>query len=345
MSAIVHAIMGVSGGHKERANSRSFRHSEDLKKFKDLNEEAYDPVPLLQNLAVLATFYSVAVVFYHSVEGWSVLDCFYFLNVTIFTVGYGDFYPTNDHSKIFTVFVILFGLAFVFKIVEQFANFIIETAEEQARALLNDSSTTEETLLNQDPYKYVKKRLYAVFSILVVVLVGSIFYWCSEDWSFLTALYFCIVTTTTVGYGDLSPTFEGSRIFTMFYIPISVCAVAAALGSFTAIQYEMAAEKKKLEALSRKLDFDMLRELDIDGKGVDKLRFLVAMLIQTGVCEKKADIDPWLERFDELDADGSGCLDEDDIKLMEQQEAEKQSSRSSNHKDPADAEDLYAKLL
>ena len=38
----------------------------------------------------------------------------------------------------------------------------------------------------------------------VLILTGTLFYWRFEDWTFIESLYFCIVTLTTVGYGDLS---------------------------------------------------------------------------------------------------------------------------------------------
>ena len=52
----------------------------------------------------------------------------------------------------------------------------------------------------------------------VLVLTGTIFYWRFEDWTIVEALYFCIVTLTTVGYGDLAPTTDGTQIFTIIYI-------------------------------------------------------------------------------------------------------------------------------
>jgi voltage-gated potassium channel Kch len=51
-----------------------------------------------------------------------------------------------------------------------------------------------------------------------LVLTGTIFYWRFEDWTVIESLYFCIVTLTTVGYGDLSPTSDVTRIFTIVYI-------------------------------------------------------------------------------------------------------------------------------
>jgi hypothetical protein len=44
---------------------------------------------------------------------------------------------------------------------------------------------------------------------------------------------------------------------------------------------------------------------------VDRVEFLTAMLVQMNELDKEKDIDPWLRRFDELDADGSGALDEE----------------------------------
>ena len=51
----------------------------------------------------------------------------------------------------------------------------------------------------------------------VLILTGTLFYWRFEDWTFIESLYFCIVTLTTVGYGDLSPTTAGTQIFTIVY--------------------------------------------------------------------------------------------------------------------------------
>jgi hypothetical protein len=155
--------------------------------------------------------------------------------------------------------------------------------------------------------------------IAVIIAIGSIFFYCNEDWTFVQAMYMCFVTTTTVGYGDMLLKHRSSKIFLIFYIPISVSAIAAALGSFTSINIEVAAEKKRIVNLKRKLDFNMIREMDTNGDGIDKCEFLCAMLIQNELCDIK-DIEPWLLRFDELDKDHSGKLDEEDIRILEEEE-------------------------
>jgi voltage-gated potassium channel len=56
----------------------------------------------------------------------------------------------------------------------------------------------------------------------VLLLSGTIFYWSVEDWTIIQALYFSVVTLATVGYGDLTPTTDFSRIFTIIYIFIGL---------------------------------------------------------------------------------------------------------------------------
>ncbi len=70
----------------------------------------------------------------------------------------------------------------------------------------------------------------------VLVLSGTLFYWRFEDWTIIEAFYFCIVTVTTVGFGDLSPTTAGTQIFTVIYI-LTGFGILVALLTSVAQQY------------------------------------------------------------------------------------------------------------
>jgi ABC-type microcin C transport system permease subunit YejB len=64
-----------------------------------------------------------------------------------------------------------------------------------------------------------------------LLLSGTLFYWAAEDWTLIQSLYFSVVTLTTVGYGDLTPTSDYSRIFTIIYIFIGLGVLVAFLSS------------------------------------------------------------------------------------------------------------------
>jgi hypothetical protein len=60
---------------------------------------------LLAALIALVTGTAV----YHYLEDWSLLDAFYFSTITLATVGYGDFVPTTDLGRLFTILYVMFG--------------------------------------------------------------------------------------------------------------------------------------------------------------------------------------------------------------------------------------------
>jgi hypothetical protein len=51
-----------------------------------------------------------------------------------------------------------------------------------------------------------------------MLLAGVLVYHWLEGWSYLDALYFCVVSLATVGYGDLTPTTPLARLFTIIYL-------------------------------------------------------------------------------------------------------------------------------
>lgn len=74
------------------------------------------------------------------------------------------------------------------------------------------------------------RAAFAVF--LGLLVVGTVFYSLVEDWTLIEALYFSVVTLTTTGFGDLTPTTDASRLFTIFYLLTGVgvfVAVATAI--------------------------------------------------------------------------------------------------------------------
>lgn len=61
-----------------------------------------------------------------------------------------------------------------------------------------------------------------LFLTSLIIGSGTVFYRFAEDWSWLDSLYFTVITLTTVGYGDFSPTKALSKVFTIVLILMGI---------------------------------------------------------------------------------------------------------------------------
>ena len=133
-----------------------------------------------------------------------------------------------------------------------------------------------------------------------------------EDYTFVDAFYWTVVTSTTVGYGDMSPGLSSTKAFGMFYLVIAVGFMGNFLGQIGSLLTSGGDEK--LDAiLSKKLDIDALLQLDTDGSGeVSEMEYLVAMLTRMEYVTEDQ-IENILKSFRTLDVTGSGTLSVQDL--------------------------------
>lgn len=77
-----------------------------------------------------------------------------------------------------------------------------------------------------------RKILLGLFAIFNHFAGGVISMMVLEGWSLPDAAYFSVVTLTTVGYGDLSPTTTMSKLFVIYYSVVSIAIVSSYLAYF-----------------------------------------------------------------------------------------------------------------
>ena len=87
--------------------------------------------------------------------------------------------------------------------------------------------------LNSGLVKY--GAYFVIIAIFFLFLFGVMYYHNVTGWSYLDALYFCVITFMTVGYGDLKPKDDEQRLFTAFYIIIGVSIGGSFIGVISSI--------------------------------------------------------------------------------------------------------------
>ena len=80
--------------------------------------------------------------------------------------------------------------------------------------------------------RYYKRAIYIILrepalrlllvAASVTLALGTLVYRVAEDWSWIDSFYFCVITLTTIGYGDFAPTTDFTKLFTVLYALLGV---------------------------------------------------------------------------------------------------------------------------
>lgn len=276
-------------------------------------------------------------------ESLTFVDALYFIAVTFTTVGYGDLSLVSSPVKLVTMFVAFVAVIFVGLVLGMFGEKMVTNqneAKKDAKRKLRkkfiqrydnsgeeyeadfEESENENTKENEDEKrnqtlaeKIVWVLAYRIPNLVVVgavaLVIGHF-----EKWNFMDSVYYAVITATTIGYGDKSPSTQGMRILAVFYLPLAVGVVGEFTGAIASAFVDHAAEKaddKFLHTFENKLCIEDIHEIDQgDDKKVNELEFIVFMLKAMKKVDK-ADIDDLKAVFKRLDVDGSGELDADDM--------------------------------
>ena len=171
------------------------------------------------------------------------LESVYFITVTMTTCGFGYFHPSSDDSKIFTIFFIFFGLIIVLTVINGIVNSVLFDAQEGViRFVHGFRNGREDSFLSDSSLRFYKVT-FSFGAILLMLLIGTLFYSGNEDWSTTDAAYWTVCTMTTVGYGDLIIKYDSSRVFAIFFILSCVLIYTTAVGNLIEVYIETVTAK------------------------------------------------------------------------------------------------------
>ena len=268
-------------------------------------------------LIVVAYLTSSACLF-AAAEGWRWTDALWFCTVTLLTIGYGDFVPERDVTKLLLVVYLLLGLSLIVVCLGALFG-------QLDSALLHGRRGSRRPRLQQ--------VLSGLLGVLLVIGTGTALVCTLEGWKLVDGVYWATVTASTTGFGDLTMNHPLSRMMctpcaemttidrthcatpepSLRYLLIAVGAFAASLHKLGAAVMEAEAQRALDRFVSRGVTRGMLADI---GGGpschVDRAEFLRFMLVHMGKVQK-GDVDKVLGLFEQLDTARTGDLGPADV--------------------------------
>ncbi|WP_027136973.1 potassium channel family protein [Gaetbulibacter saemankumensis] len=97
--------------------------------------------------------------------------------------------------------------------------------------------------------EFFKTKIYtAIFLLLAILMIGVMGFVVISDYTLIDAVYMTVITMTTVGFSEVVPLDDKSKVFTIFLILASVVIVGYALSVIT----EYILSKNNIEELKQK---------------------------------------------------------------------------------------------
>lgn len=137
-------------------------------------------------------------------------------------IGYGDRYPSSSGGRWFCIIYAIIGIPFtgiLITVLCQNVVFIIKKTEpflkkwkknkdkkSDRKTVQESTEITESKARSMQIFVRSMQSLIALFVFLVLLwLVPALVMTSTQNWDFSTAIYFCFITISTIGIGDVTP--------------------------------------------------------------------------------------------------------------------------------------------
>jgi hypothetical protein len=191
----------------------------------------------------------VGVSFFRLVTTWSWSQSFLFAISTATSVGYGHIHtPRTTLFQLFLSLYILVGFALLALVAAQLYQYFtlddaIETSETKrpsGRASPTNPTRSKHSeifglwegeIKRAFRQTHHERALSVGVPLFLVFFSGTIVIGTAEEWSFHEALYFAVVSSTSVGYGDFTPKTTLSIWVTCIWLPCSILFMSISMGT------------------------------------------------------------------------------------------------------------------
>ncbi|EAA10378.2 AGAP004896-PB, partial [Anopheles gambiae str. PEST] len=196
-----------------------------------------------------------------AVEKWSMLQAVFFASTVITTIGYGNIVPVTLGGRVFCMLFALIGIPFTLTVIADWGRLFATAVSILAKNIPDLPLAT---------FTVSRKWLYAVgavgfLGVYLAAGTGLLLLW-EEDWDFFDGYYFCFITMTTIGFGDLVPSKPNYMLLCTLYILVGLALTSTII---ELVRRQYAQSWQKLQALSGPLAETLRRLGESAGTGID----------------------------------------------------------------------------
>ncbi|XP_032218968.2 potassium channel subfamily K member 15 [Nematostella vectensis] len=130
---------------------------------------------------------------------WSYYASLYFTWSVVTTIGYGHLAPSTLGGRIFCMIFALFGIPLNLMILKNLGDRIKDVIHYVHFLLATRVMKREGEYLTTYTLPWTLGFMFAM------LVIGAILYAQTEHWNYFDGIYFCFITFSTIGFGDLVP--------------------------------------------------------------------------------------------------------------------------------------------
>ncbi|XP_023720280.1 potassium channel subfamily K member 1 [Cryptotermes secundus] len=199
---------------------------------------------------------------------WNFLQAVFFASTVLTTIGYGNIVPATFGGRAFCILFALVGIPLTLSVIASMGH-IFATAVSSLHARMRKHLPPAPAVflsVNTAARRSLTAAAAVVFLFLYLAAGAGLFMLWEEDWSFFEGFYFCFVTMTTIGFGDLVPKKPKYMLLCTLYILVGLALTSTII---ELVRRQYAQSWRRLQALSGPLA-DTLRRLgESAGGGID----------------------------------------------------------------------------
>ncbi|TRY76213.1 hypothetical protein TCAL_03537 [Tigriopus californicus] len=170
---------------------------------------------------------------------WSYIQAVFFSSTILTTIGYGNIAPVSTAGRVFCILFAIVGIPFTLSVIADvgqiFATLvsavwkkykhILKPLGKRLKLMASKTDDEDGDEGGSGGVGLQSNIITAVLALLFLALflsIGSMIFTIWEDWTFFEAFYFCFITMTTIGFGDIVPKKTAYMLVCMIYILVGL---------------------------------------------------------------------------------------------------------------------------